>query len=215
MLNFGEQGTGTEASRKLKIKNIGNGKLLFKVDLSGLPSAFTIKSGTLPVVSGISEYRVLAGNSKSLTVYFDPMNVAQQWSGNIGINSSDTSDPYFTIPVNAISVSGHLKIIPKKLVVSGLTFGTVPAGQPKTKSLELTNGGTGLLTVTVGSLSAPFAVVSGAGSYPLNPGKSRTVKVTFLPTTAGSYPAQTLTIISNDTSPSGALVQITVTGTGD
>jgi len=218
MINFGTVGTGTETSRKLKIKNIGSGKLIFEVDLSLAPD-YMVMNGSKPVLSETTPFSVLAGKSKSLTVIFNPGNVAKNWGTEyIGINSSDEGNGYFTIPVYATSVGGTLKIIPKKVRLYGLNFGDVAVGAREAKSLELTNINKGVLYVTVeDSLTTPFAaspsdVVTEQAIYP---GKSFAVTVTFDPTSALAYPTQYLTITSNDPSPSRALVQLPVNGTGD
>jgi len=218
MLNFGVVGTGTVTSRKLKIKNTGSGKLIFEVDLSLAPD-YMVMNGSKPVLSETTPFTVLAGNSKSLTVIFNPGNVARLWPTEyIGINSSDVDNGYFTIPIYATSVGGTLKIIPKKVRLSGVNFGDVAVGAQKTESLELTNVNKGILYVTVeDSLISPFAVSPNdvVTEDAIYPGKSFTVTVTFDPTDAVTYPTQYLTITSTDPSPDRALIQLPVNGTGD
>ena len=171
------------------------------------------------VASELTQFHVSPGESKSLTVKFQPGDVAQPWPTEyIGINSSDAGNGYFTIPVYATSDGGSLNILPKKVRMSGLNFGTVRVGQPRAMSFELANAGKGFLSVTVeDSLTGVFAVspkdvVTGHQIYP---GKPFTVTVTFEPTNPVTYPTQYLTITSNDPLPNRALVQLPVTGTGD
>jgi len=195
--------------------------LTFELDLSGLPDPpFTVQNGSKPVTGGESEpFTVEENGSKTLTVVFTPGTQAGPSMGVIGIHSSYSADPYYPINVTATAKSGRLGISPKTLEKTPeLNFHNVRLGQAKTKSLTLTNGGIGLLTVTVGNnLIPPFYYVKDNPDiftpFTLHPEESRAVNVQFEPSTGIQTPStftQTLTITSDD--PSALMVPVTVIG---
>jgi titin len=101
-----------------------------------------------------------------------------------------------------IPTGGKLKLSPKKL-----NFGRVSG--PVTRTVRLTNTGRGPLAGTVGSLSAPYSVVSGGGPFQLGAKQSRTVTIRFAPAAAGSFTAL-LNVTSTDASK--AAVGVAVSG---
>ncbi len=69
-------------------------------------------------------------------------------------------------------------------------FGSVPLFQSPTANLVFTNSGTHSAdSITVGSLAAPFAVVSNGCGASLAPSSSCTIVVSFSPITTGSFSA--------------------------
>jgi Abnormal spindle-like microcephaly-assoc'd, ASPM-SPD-2-Hydin len=77
------------------------------------------------------------------------------------------------------------------------------------KNVKIANLGKGMLTGTIsGPASAPFST-SGAGPFSFSPHKSKSVKVTFSPTSAGTFNAD-LTITSDD--PTRPSVDVPITG---
>jgi predicted phage tail protein len=100
-----------------------------------------------------------------------------------------------------------------KLVIApkSLKFGTVKLNRPKQKTLKLTNKGREAVIVTVGTLDAPFTLVSGGGAVTLAPRASRTVAVRFNPIAAGTAQAS---LLITSTDPRAAQTNVTVTGKG-
>ncbi|MBI3303948.1 MAG: SBBP repeat-containing protein, partial [Deltaproteobacteria bacterium] len=95
-----------------------------------------------------------------------------------------------------------------------LDFGLLRLGGKITKrnqSLQLMNIGDAPLTGNVGTLSDPFMVVSGGGSFTLAPAQRETVTVQFAPSGAGDF-SDTLEITSND--PRRSMVDVDVEGSG-
>jgi hypothetical protein len=77
------------------------------------------------------------------------------------------------------------------------------------KNVKIANLGKGMLTGTIsGPASAPFST-SGTGPFSFSPHKSKSVKVTFSPTSAGTFNAD-LTITSDD--PTRPSVDVPITG---
>jgi hypothetical protein len=86
----------------------------------------------------------------------------------------------------------------------------VKVNTTKSKSLKIKNKGKGTLQVTIGTLLPPFSV--GSGTFDLSKGKTRTVKVQFMPTATGATPSQILDISSDD--PSHPTHNVTASGAG-
>lgn len=123
-------------------------------------------------------------------------------SGSGLLESGNSAEVQVTVPQG-----GKVKVTPKKL-----NFGTVRLGRTKTKKVTIRNiGKTGMLAGTVGTLAAPFRVVSGGGPFNLAPRAKLTVVVEYAPTTAGNTTA-TLNISTTDTTK--PLVAVPVTGKG-
>lgn len=81
-----------------------------------------------------------------------------------------------------------------------LKFGSIDAGATKIKTLTIKNTSKkGSLSVEVKTISAPFTITAGGGSYNLASGQKQQVTVQFAPTSGdvGEY-AATLVITSND-----------------
>jgi photosystem II stability/assembly factor-like uncharacterized protein len=95
-----------------------------------------------------------------------------------------------------------------------LNFGTINVGQSTKQTITITNqaDSSSTLVGSVGTLSAPFSVVSGGGAFNLAAGQSVTVTVQFLPTTAGSA-SVTLSIAHNATNQSNP-ASISLSGIG-
>jgi HYDIN/CFA65/VesB family protein len=75
--------------------------------------------------------------------------------------------------------------------------------------VKIKNHGKGMLNGTVsGPAGAPFSA-TGTGPFALAPGNSRQVKVTFSPTSMGTFSAQ-LTITSDD--PNRPSINVPITG---
>jgi hypothetical protein len=91
-------------------------------------------------------------------------------------------------------------VINISVTTTSVNFGSVNVGQVANQNITITNqaSSNAALTGNVGTLSAPFSVVSGGGAFNLAPGQSVTVTVQFSPTTAGSASAS-LSITHNAT----------------
>jgi HYDIN/CFA65/VesB-like, Ig-like domain len=84
-------------------------------------------------------------------------------------------------------------------------------GQVST-TVRIKNHGKGMLNGSVsGPAGAPFSA-TGTGPFTFSPGNSRRVKVTFSPTSAGTFSTQ-LTITSDD--PDRPAISVPITGTAN
>ena len=77
-------------------------------------------------------------------------------------------------------------------------------------NVKITNHGKGMLDGSVsGPAGVPFSAI-GTGPFAFSPGNSRRVKVTFSPTSKGTFSAE-LTITSDD--PDHPSINVPITGT--
>ncbi len=95
-----------------------------------------------------------------------------------------------------------------------VNFGNVNVGQSANQTITITNqaSSTAALTGSVGTLSAPFSVESGGGTFNLTPGQSVTVTVQFSPITAGT--ASAVLSITHNAANQNNPVLVAVSGTG-
>jgi len=75
-----------------------------------------------------------------------------------------------------------------QLSATALDFGTVAVSQSTTRSLTISNSGTGILTGTASISCSEYSLQSGGGSFTLAGGQSRAIVVEFTPGSVGSFP---------------------------
>jgi subtilisin family serine protease/trehalose utilization protein len=128
--------------------------------------------------------------------------VTGDYFSDVHIQSDDPDEPDLVTHAH-LHVTGAADIAVEP---DSLAFATTFVGSARLDTVEVTNAGTDLLSVTsVTSSSAQFQV-PGAG-FDLNPGASRLLMVTFAPTVQGTHTG-TLTIHSNDHDTPAATVDV-------
>jgi hypothetical protein len=143
-----------------------------------------------------------------LTAKADANSTFTGWSGacsgpgscQVTVNGPTTVTASFTLKTPHISVSQ-----------TSLDFGDIKVGKKTTKTLNITNGGTGDLITTLSGLEGTDFSVQGSSSITIKSKKSYSLKVLFTPKSAGSKTA-TLKINSND--PNTRISDIPLSGTG-
>jgi hypothetical protein len=162
---------GSSGSKTVTIANTGNTNLTIS-KLSVNAKDFSATGITTPHTLG-------AGQSAALNVSFKP-SASEQISGNITVTSSQGATA--VIPVNGGGVQAGLTATP-----SSVSFGNVTVGVANSQTIQLTNSGTGVLTISQVSASGPGYSTS-ALTLPLslNPNQSTTFNVKFAPASAGS-----------------------------
>jgi photosystem II stability/assembly factor-like uncharacterized protein len=154
------------------------------------------------------------GISVTLTATPSSESIFAGWSGAC----SGTVDCVVTMDDNkSVTATFSLQGQPGvniSIAPGSLDFGAVNAGQSSKQTITITNqaNSTATLVGSVGTLSAPFSVVSGGGAFNLAVGQSMTVTVQFSPTTAGSASA-TLSIAHNATNQSNP-TNVSLSGIG-
>jgi hypothetical protein len=162
-------------------------------------------------VSGVNLPVTLNPNqSVTLQVQFDP-NATGSASGQLTVTSNSTTGATTNIP---LSGTGTAATTPGLTVsTNSLSFGNVAVNSSATLPVTLTSSGSAPVTISTAALNGTGFTDSGA-TFPvtLNPNQSVTLQVKFNPTTAGAATGQ-LTINSNSSTGSNAVVQLSGTGT--
>jgi hypothetical protein len=180
-VSFGSINAGTSSSKSVTLTNNGNSSLTI--------SQISVSAKDV-TTSGITTPTTLApGQNAMLNVAFNPT-ASETVTGNVTVTSSQGSS--VVLPVSGSGVQAALSVTP-----GSVSFGNVTVGTANTQTVQLSNIGTAVLTVT--QLSATGSGFSnGTMNLPLslNPGTSTTFNVQFLPRSAGTV-AGTLSLVSN------------------
>jgi Abnormal spindle-like microcephaly-assoc'd, ASPM-SPD-2-Hydin len=149
--------------------------------------------------------------TQSLTfqVQFDPTTTGSA-SGQITISSNSTTGGTVLVALGGTGTAAN----PQLTISTGsVTFGSIAVNTVTTQSLTLTSTGTTPVTVNSAAIvGAGYTIVGGGFPVTLNPTQTLTLQLQFAPTTAGTLTGQ-LTISSNSTSGSSAVVVLSGTGT--
>ena len=176
-VNFGNVAVGQSLERTVTISNSSTS--------SGVLSGSISISGTdFSIVSGGGSYSLSPGQSQAVIVRFAPSGLVSR-SGTLTISHNATNQ---ASPTN-VSLSGTgTAFINISVSPTSISFGNVAVGQSRDTPVTITNqsSSTGTLTGNVTISGTDFSIFSGADSYSLYPGQSRTVTVRFSPSSATS-----------------------------
>jgi hypothetical protein len=206
-LDFGEVPTGQSSRRTFTITNLATSTGVLEGNVG------TFGAGPFSVVNGGGSFSLTPGRSQPVTVNFSPTAAGVTLTDTLLITHNGTNPVGPTI----LSVQGKgLAIINMTISPSPVTFGETSLGQSSNQTLTIQNEATstGVLEgeVVTNSLSAPFIVISGGGSFSLAPGKTKQVTIRFSPTAQGTV-SQNLVITHNATNPLSP-TNVLITGTG-
>ncbi len=174
-LDFGSLLTGSNKSITTSIQSAGNATLTVSsvAPCAGTSAAFT----TTPA----PPFTIPAGSSQTLTVRYAPTAVATD-AGCIALTSNDLA-----VAVTNLAVTGTATAAAQRLIAvapNPVSFGTVTVGGTLTKTVAVTNPGSGALTVS--SIAAcPGAAFNfawtPAGPFTVAAGATQNVVVTYTP----------------------------------
>jgi hypothetical protein len=194
-LAFGSVNSGTTSSKSVTLTNSGTANVTI--------SQVTVNAKDV-TTSGVTTPVTLApGQSQTMNVAFNPT-AAETVSGNITITNS-----LGTNTVVAVSGTGLQAAI--NLTPSSANFGSVTVGAANSQTIQVSNTGNAVLTITQASVAGTgFSTTGLALPLSINPGQSSTFNAQYQPAAAGSG-SGSVTIVSNAaTSPN----VIALTGTG-
>jgi Abnormal spindle-like microcephaly-assoc'd, ASPM-SPD-2-Hydin len=97
------------------------------------------------------------------------------------------------------------------VVPFALHFAPALVGTTSVKQLTIKDRGLGTLHGTVGEISGPFTIGSGAGAFILGDGQSTAVTINFNPTATGPSPG-TLSLTSDDPAHPSVIVELSGLG---
>ena len=203
-LTFGDVTVNTASTQPVTLTSTGTSPVTIdSATLSG--TGFTLSGATFPVTLNPTQ-------SVTLNVQFDPT-AAGAATGQLTIQSNSSTNS--TAVVN-LSGTGTAELSSQLTIsAASLTFGDVTVNTPSTQPVTLTSTGTAPVTISSATLSGAGYTVSGV-TFPvtLNPNQSMTLNVQFDPTAAGAATGQ-LTIQSNSSTNSTAVVNLSGTGTAE
>ena len=197
-LDFGSVKSGKKTTKTLKITNNGSGNLV--ITLLGL-------EGTDFSIQGSGTVTIKAKKSYSLKVLCTPTSGGLK-TATLKIDSNDPDTPTLEVSLTATLPATTPDI---SVAQTSIEFGGIKIGKKATKTLKITNNGTGDLMITLSGLEETDFSIQGSSSVTIKTKKSYSLKVVFTPTSAGSKTA-TLKVESND--PDTKKIDISLSGTG-
>jgi len=144
-----------------------------------------------------------------LTAKADASSTFAGWSGG-GCSGTKTCTVTVGAPVT-VTANFALKIPDISVAQTSVEFGSIKVGKKITKTLKITNNGSGDLVITLSGLEGTDFSIQGSSSVTIKAKKGYTLKVLFTPISVGSETA-TLKIGSND--PDTPALDISLSGTG-
>jgi hypothetical protein len=200
-LSFGSVSVNSSATQSLTLTSSGTSSVTVNsASISG--AAFSIAGATLPATLN-------PGQSVTLQVQFKPAATGSA-TGNLTISSNSSAGSTAVVSLSGTGTTANSQLT---LSATTLSFGSVTVNSSTTKSLTLTSSGTSPVTVNAASITGSgFTLVGGSFPVTLNPNQSTTLQVQFKPAATGSATGS-LTISSNSTSGSTAVVSLSGTGT--
>jgi hypothetical protein len=194
-LAFGNVNAGVSSSKSVTLTNSGTGNVTI--------SQITVNAKDV-TTSGVTTPVILSpGQTQTLNVAFNPT-AQESVSGNITVtNSQGTST---VVGVSGTGVQAGISLTP-----SSANFGSVTIGATNSQTIQISNTGNGVLTITQANVAGTgFSVAGLTLPLSINPGLTSTFNGQYQPAAAGSV-SGSISIISNAAvSPS----VVTLTGTG-
>ncbi len=198
-LAFGERQTNTNTPLPLTVTNGGTGTLqVTSITKGGAgQAAYTLSGTTLSVP---------AGQSRSVTVTFNPSSVGQA-DATLTLATNSVANPSVVVALTGRGVNPTIQVL------NALAFGDQQINDTATRTLTVANTGTGTLNITNitkgGTGSAYYGFTPSTLTVP--EGQSRDLTVTFNPTAQGLANA-TLTLTTNDVTRSTVTVSLSGRG---
>ena len=180
-LSFGSINAGASSSKSVTITNSGNVSLTI--------SGVTVSAKDFATSGVTTPLTLAAGQSATLNVSFSPT-ASENVTGNITVSTSQGTSA--VIAVSGSGLQPALTVTP-----ASESFGSVVVGSSGTQTIQLTNSGTGTLSVTQVSASGTgFSLGTLTLPISLAAGQSSSFSVQFLPQSAGAATGS-VTVASN------------------
>jgi hypothetical protein len=180
-VSFSGVTVGSSGSKTVAIANTGNTALTI--------SQVSVNAKDFSATGITTPQTLNAGQSAALNVSFKP-SASEQISGNITVASSQGASA--VIPVSGGGVQAALTVTPPSV-----SFGNVTVGIPNSQTIQLTNSGTGVLTISqVSATGTGYSTSALMLPLSLNPSQTMTFNVQFAPPAASSA-SGSVSIVSN------------------
>ena len=172
-INFGDVTVGNTSNQTVTMTNTGN----FNVNVT----AAAATGAGFSVVGFVAQTPLAPGQTSTFTARFAPA-VAGAVAGTISLTSTATNNPTVSLAGNGVVPA------PAQLAINpvGIDFGGVVVGSSLTRSVTLTNVGSGVLTISQANVTGAVFSISGLTlPLTLNAGQNTTFSARFAPTSAG------------------------------
>jgi hypothetical protein len=180
-LAFGSVNAGTTSSKSVTLTNGGSANVTI--------SQVTVSAKDVTTSGVTTPVTLTPGQTQTLNVAFKPT-VAETVSGNITITSTQGTN-------TVVGVSGTGQQPGISLTPSSANFGSVAVGSTNSQTIQVSNTGNGVLTITQASVTGNgFSTTGLTLPLSLNPGQSTTFNSQFQPAGAGSA-SGSIMIVSN------------------
>ena len=210
-LAFGSVEVGQTKDLTVSIQNTGQGTLSGDVDEGPI-----FAQNGFVLVSGGGAYALTAGQSKVVTVRLAPGSVGMKASSLVISHNGTNAGTPVTVDLSGSGVGAGGGTPAIAVDPSSLAFGDVVVGETKNLTLTMSNPGTGVLSgqVNPGPIFAQngFVLVSGGGTFTLEPGEDREVVVRLAPESAG--PKSSTLEITHNASGTASPVSVPLSGEG-
>jgi len=202
--DFGNVSVKKSKTASFKVKNNGKADLLISTSITGTDvSMFTITSG-----GGVSK-TIKPNKTLTIKVVFKPTSTGPK-SSTLRITSNDPDTPTIDIPLTG-TVPFSEKTPDISVAQTTLDFGSIKVGKKVTKTIKITNNGSGDLMITFSGLEETDFSVQGSSSVTIKAKKTYSLKILFTPKSVG-FETTTLEVESND--PDTKKIDISLSGTG-
>jgi len=194
---YGSVVDGQTKSQNFTLTNTGTSSLtISQLSVSG--AGYSISGLATPST-------IAAGASATFSAVFAPT-TAGSLPGSVTVSSNAPGSPA-TVALSGTGVAGTVTLSANP---TSLSFGSVNAGVTSSKSITLTNSGTGNVTISQVTVSAKDVSASGVTTpLTLTPGQTQTMNVVFNPSAAETVSGN-ITVASTQ----GTSTVISVSGTG-
>ena len=194
-LSFGSVNAGVASSKSVTLTNSGTANVTI--------SQVTVSAKDVAASGVTTPLTLTPGQSQTMNVTFDP-SAAETVSGNITVASTQGTST--VISVSGTGIQPGITLTP-----TSANFGSVTVGTTNSQTIQVSNPGNGVLTITQANLTGSgFSTTGLTLPLSINPGLSSTFNAQYQPAAAGSA-SGSITFVSNAaTSPS----VVTLTGTG-
>jgi len=194
-LSFGSVSAGSSSSQNVTLTNTGNSNVTISQVI--VAATDTTTGGlTLPVT-------LTPGQTKTMSVTFSPK-AQETVSGNVTV--STTQGASAVLAVTGTGTQAKLALTP-----SSANLGSVTVGSSSSQTIQVSNPGNAVLTITQTNISgAGFSTSDLTLPLSVNPGLSSTFNVVFRPAASGTV-SGSVSIVSNA---AGSPTSLPLSGTG-
>ncbi len=181
--------------RPLRVESVALAAPVEGLELAAAPTPGPVFLPALGLASQRAAVRAI-----ELTVRWTPPRPGTRLEALLVVETSDPERPRLELPITGESPGGDPGLL--RVAPPAVDFGEVERAATATRSLELSNEGTGPLRVepvVLDDATGAFRLLEPPAARELAPGDRRTLRVAFTPTATGAYAAE-LRIASDDPS---------------